>query len=523
MSSSRCPSGRSKSATAASFLRPSQPWDQPRSFLAALREKYMPEFHKDEAEVIYISGKEAEEVGFEKFSQRQSKLQGIHVLVLDHMRISNCSSTYVDGENTPIRELCADITELDLGGNLFETIDEIVNLCVLMPKLKGLVLDRNRFNLSQGRSTNPQDGRSSFENIRSLSLANTLLESSETDRIMSVFPRLTTLNLSRNEYFGALELQVPPSLQILDLSDNEMSALSDLRHLDGESLDTLILKRNRISQVGISNFADFALGMTELDISYNAIDSWHFFNYITMTRFSKLEHLRVTGNPLYQSLVSAEGKPLTTEDGYMLTIARLPQLKSLNYAKIPEKERLNSETYYLGQIAIEVSKATEDRAWEVIAKHPRYDQLCADYGEPAIQSRPTQDEIAPNSLAAKLIAITFNYMDNSLLNEPPQSWIEELPKSFDIYVVLGFVAKRLGIMPLRLRLTLETNEIDPLAQANAFDAPEWWDSSDDEAEEQGKAHDSQWAKREVELSAGTRAIGTYVDSRTATIRVAVKP
>jgi hypothetical protein len=275
------------------------------------------------------------------------------------------------------------------------------------------------------------------------------------------------------------------------------------------------VKRNRISKVNTQDSPSFSLPISELDLTYNAISSWSFFDDITTERFPNLTHLRITGNPLYKDLVSADAKKLTVEDGYMLTIARLPQLAYINYSKITEKERLNAETYYLGQIATELSNVPEAKEAEVIARHPRYRELCDEYGEPTIQRRTKVEKLLPNSLAARLVTLSFTLSPGILPSKQQRSWVEQVPKSFSIYSLLGIVGKRLGLMPLDLRLVMETNERDPLGRDSGYSGPEWWDSSDEgEDEEHGE-----WVQREVELVAGTRTIGTYIDDNNGAIRV----
>ena len=471
----------------------------------------MPEFHEADAEIVYFSGKQAEEIGFQKFHQRQAKLQGIRVLVLDRMQIQHASPSQQD--EAAISEICADITELDLSGNLFESFGEIVRLCTLMPKLRVLTLDGNRF------SINSETALPHLPDIHTLSLSETLLDQLVLNHLIAecetIVPSLRKLNLAGNEYSGPFEVTLPSNVASLDLSDNAFTSLSDLMDMSvGEmELDTLVLKRNRISSVLCTSVAtsQSSLSVTELDLSYNAVTSFAFFNDINQTTLPRLKHLRVTGNPVYKDLVSAEGKQLTVEDGYMLTIARLPQLETLNYSKITDKERLNAETYYLNQIAAELARAPEDQKEKVLSKHSRYQELCEEYGEPTIQRQPDLNEIDPNSLAAKIVIVIFTLADGSL---EPREWKEEIPKSLTIYAVLGLVGKKLDRFPLDLRLILETNERDPVGRDSAYAGPEWWDSSDDEVEER-----HEWVKREVELVAGTRALGTFVEGSAAVVRV----
>lgn len=256
-----------------------------------------------------------------------------------------------------------------------------------------------------------------------------------------------------------------------------------------------------------------------LDIAYNRISDWALFDSLEAI-YPALDSLVITGNPLYRGLLSAEGATLTAEDGYMLTIARLPRVSFLNYSKITEKERLNSETYYLNQIASELGKTPVDKRPQVLRRHPRWKALCDEYGEPAAQEVQS-DAIKPNSLAARLVKITFSV--DAARGVAPVMWEDVVPKSINVYSVLGLAGKRLGIMPLKLRLVLETGEHDPIASETGYAGPEWWDSSDDDdGEEELPRAGQEFVAREIELVAGTRPLGTYIEGREARVRVEVK-
>lgn len=138
--------GRSSHPTAGSFLRPSTAWDQPRTFLEALRTKYAPIDTGERAtihNVIRISGKEAEEVGFEKIARQQAQLQNLRIVVLDDLLVKAYDESNTSSEDSldRILETCPNITDLDLGRNLFETLSEISEICDRLPKLKFLRLE----------------------------------------------------------------------------------------------------------------------------------------------------------------------------------------------------------------------------------------------------------------------------------------------------------------------------------------------------------------------------------------------
>jgi hypothetical protein len=138
--------GRSSHPTAGSFLRSSATWDQPRTFLEALKTKYAGTKTGDNASdqiTIRISGKEAEEVGFEKIARQQAQLQNLRIVVLDDLLVK----AYDEKNTTPgddldkILETCPNITDLDLGRNLFESLSEISDICDRLPNLKFLRLE----------------------------------------------------------------------------------------------------------------------------------------------------------------------------------------------------------------------------------------------------------------------------------------------------------------------------------------------------------------------------------------------
>lgn len=72
-------------------------------------------------------------------------------------------------------------------------------------------------------------------------------------------------------------------------------------------------------------------------------------------------------------------------------------------------------------------------------------------------------------------------------------------------------------MPLQLLLVWETGERDPLAQSGNVDGILEWDSDEEESDTVQPETNS--VAREVEMAAGTRTMGTYIDGHDARIRV----
>ena len=228
--------------------------------------------------------------------------------------------------------------------------------------------------------------------------------------------------------------------------------------------------------------------------------------------------LRISGNPLFQDSYAPDGKLLTADDGYAITIARLPRLKSLNFSPIMAKDRLNAETYYLSLIAAEVAASPDGQEKAVIRKHERYEDLCKEYGEPVVKRKPTA--IDANSLAARLIKLHFHVSDQALkqLVGVEDHFSLELPKSLQVYSVMGYVGKRLGAVAMRIKLIWETDEWDPVNNEDGSDSEE-----DDGSESQAaKGSSMEMARRDVLIVAGSRSVGTWIEGNEAKIRVELR-
>ena len=351
-----------------------------------------------------------------------------------------------------------------------------------------------------------------FANIKTLKLEENLLAWEDLARITHLFPTLSTFSASSNLY-SALTMHTPnPTITSLMLEDNLIVSLSSLESLTKlPNLQRLILKSNKISEINISDsvMPVFSSTLTDVDLSFNEISTWQFIEQLSHV-FPGLTGLRVSHNPLYESLQSPEGRPLTADDGYMLTLARLGNLKMLNHSPITEKERLNSESYYLSLIAREVEFASENLQEQILKTHPRYKWLCEEYGEPNIKR--STNAVNPNSLAARLMRIKF-YLSTS----PSNTYEVEIPMSCTAYTVLGIVGEHFGIKPMKCRLTWETGDWMSARKTMTNAGNEDWNSDDSETEV-----GMQKVAREMEIAAGTRSIGTWIDGLEATVRVEIK-
>lgn len=370
-----------------------------------------------------------------------------------------------------------------------------------------------------------------LEKVLELSLSNTLFTWQEIVHLAcSFFPQLTSLVASNNEFTSISKSSLPQTLRILDLEDNDFTAITDIQALSGlPNLQRLSLRNNKICRIegGIAvdaNESDsislcgrdlnFPETLAEVDLSYNEISDWSFISHLHRVFFG-MTSLRIAHNPLFQESQTPDGKPMTADDGYAITIARLPRLKSLNFSPVTAKERFNAETFYLSLIAAEIAVAPKGQEEAVTRNHWRYKELCKEYDDPVV--RKIESTVNPNSLAARLIKLHFRVTEKAV--EQLREVIEvdftmEVPKSLQVYSVMGYVGKRLGVAPMKIKLVWETDEWDPIQEGSGSDD----DADSSEYSNNSESHRNM-VKREVVIVAGTRAIGTWIDGSEARVRI----
>ncbi|KAF1835521.1 RNI-like protein [Decorospora gaudefroyi] len=515
------------SPTSASFIRPSRKLDPPRTFVQALKSKYASEEIEEDPDVevvfnvqpvkpILFNGKPAEEIGFDKIRAQLAQLSELRIVILDGLCMHRPEARGIQwlegGEETDIKDACPKAVELDLSRNLFEEWREVAAICEQLPELTSLRVDGTRFRDTSLTDAERERCLKAFEGIRSLTLEDNLLPWEDLARLTHLFPSLTTFSASSNLYTTLTSHAPNPTIVDLTLEDNLLTSICTLDCLTKlPNLQRLILKSNKVSEINSSggSIPVFPPTVREVDLSFNEISTWTFIEQVAHV-FPGLQSLRVSHNPLYQTLYAPDSRVLTADDGYMLTLARLGNLKTLNHSPINDKERLNAESYYLSMIAKEVRFAPESQREQILRSHPRYNWLCEEYGEPDIQR--SINAVNPNSLAARLIRVKFY-----LASSRSTTFETEIPMSSTAYTVLGIVGKHFNTKPMKCRLIWETGDWMSARKTMTDIADEEWDSEDSEAE-----MGMERIMREVEIVPGTRSIGTWVDGTEATVRVEIK-
>lgn len=350
------------------------------------------------------------------------------------------------------------------------------------------------------------------------------------------FPSLTSLSASMNQ-ITATSAPISEAISALTLDDNEIDSLSSVRKLAAlPNLERLSLRGNCIDTInrpGVEEPIRFSPSLNAVDLSNNKINSWSFINDLP-TVFPGLQSLRISGNPLYDQPVASPTitdmpeRPMTVDEAYMLTLARLSPIQVLNHGNITPQDRGNGELYYLSLIGKELSVSPEDAEQQVLAAHPQYRGLCEKYGEPIVrraEASRQDDTVNPRSVAARLVEMVFRLSSTPSSSSPAETTkVKEVPLSFDTYQVKAIVSRLFDLPPFEFRLIWETDELDPVHKDSMEE--NGWDSEEDETGNgTGNAaigDDTKFVKREVELVDSTRDIGFWLQNvPEATIRVDV--
>lgn len=368
-----------------------------------------------------------------------------------------------------------------------------------------------------------------FSTIQELEFDEALPSWEDVCLVSQTFKSLSKLTVSSNNFDTISSPLSTSNLKSLTLEYNNFTNLSDLLPLvELNSLESLHLKGNKISRAYTAPPA-FGRNLLYVDLSYNQVDDWTFLDALADI-FPGMTALRFSNNPIYDNLSQETKSATSADDGYMLTLARIGNLKTLNFSSISDEERRDAEMFYLSRIGLAMAKVPEAETNSVTVRHKRYAELCEMYGEPTIV-RASAEAINPDFLEARLIKLTF-YLGSGSTNgssqDNPTTKVKEIPKGFDIYRVKGIVGRLFGIKPLGLRLIWETGEWDPVA---GYEEEEEEEDGDSDGEETKGAIDPEiaerrekgkWMKREVEIEDSTRQIGFCVDGMEATIRVELR-
>lgn len=109
------------------------------------------DLQKRQQQAVRISGKEVEEVGFDKIRKQLADFHELRIVILDGLRMTEPKIPFSEEPSwvlsppssrlKDIKETCPKIIEVDLSRNLFEDWREIILICEQLNNLRSLKVE----------------------------------------------------------------------------------------------------------------------------------------------------------------------------------------------------------------------------------------------------------------------------------------------------------------------------------------------------------------------------------------------
>ena len=375
----------------ASFISDLANVDFGTSFYDALVEKYTVGLDRN-SENIVIGNKVVELIGVQSIESKLCDLENLQIVGLSGKRING---RVVDN----IAGLGLQIQELDLSRNLFNSFQDVANITQHLIKLYLLRLNHNWLVCDL----------KSVINVRILCVSNCKLDWNEFVKMAGHMPNLEELYFGGNEVERILEC--PLKLKVLDLEDNMIRDLRDIRGLFDGTISAINLKRNLISQIPLFCKDDLR-ELKSLNLAYNRLNNWMCIN--NLNNLSLLTNIRLNNNPITEKLEPE------------ILVGRLRNVSVLSGCQVTAKIREDSELYYLKAAHKDLSKT------DFCSLHPRYSELCQIHGTPITEK-------GNFLLADRLVSITIG------------TKTKRLPKTMTVRALKTmFRAKRLAYQGVEL-------------------------------------------------------------------------
>jgi len=393
---------------------------KPCSFVEALREKYCAnaeDLEKEAQDKLFLVNsvskqiKKVELIGIQKTCSVQNQL--------DKCTQASLNSCFIANIDMNLRNVCSNLTELELCENLLYSWEQVFSIGIQLPKLQTLNLSQNRFLPLKQNMVNRME-QSTFDQLKVLVLNRCLISWEEVLLLEPHLPVLEELYLCRNriDSFG----NVGPhkgfhNLKVLDFEGNEFSTWKEIENLAFlPRLERLILNENHIENISspllgtisslpesdttqehsIEDNRELAFAhLKSLSLSDNKINSWTSINHLNL--FPQLDMLRFLNNPLTKDLSQTASR--------YLIIARIEKLKILQGSSISKKERIDAEKFYVKRCFTEEEESGIKRnTAEFQLIHPRFQQLAMIHGFTGLEKEKISQTLADEMIALKLVS-----------------------------------------------------------------------------------------------------------------------
>ena len=357
------------------------------------------------------------------------------------------------------------IKEIDLAGNLFSDWNALFDVMETFPSLEWISFASNKIH-DIPQSLEFKEGE--WSRIKVLNINNVSIKSFSTIlKLQHLCPNLEELCVAYSDLSDIRSVlgnendsdgnNVPAieGFQCLRLLDCSSCNLSDwatqirtFRKMP--NLETLIMDDNPIPFIQMSKEASETefTNLTNLQIGGCSVKTWNGIENIA--HFQKLQSLRFRKSPLTDSIGTGEARAGT--------IARLPQITSLNLSQISEKERLEAERRYVSFVSRELLKVTsnndsndkssdvEDAQKELFQTYPRFNVLMVKHKETMLAAQQSLSSSGVNNngaISTSAITVTIKSMAvESCTCEPIQ---KKLPSSMKVQRLKVMCSKAFGL------------------------------------------------------------------------------
>ncbi|KAK6173526.1 hypothetical protein SNE40_016958 [Patella caerulea] len=269
------------------------------------------------------------------------------------------------GDVDEIQRMCTNVCELDLTKNHLTDWEEILKIVERIPNLSFLNLTAN--DLQSSLRINDD---LCFPNVNQLVVNNTGVPWSTVDSLLQMFPELTELHLSLNNYKNIeFNFNQPYStLKTLHFNGNQVHSYEEICKFGYvfPNMERFVMAECKICSIEPEEVIPKAFPRLQcLNLNHTAIQDWKELD--NLRKFPNLRDVRLLNIPCFESL----------EDNLrrQLQIARLPNLTHLNGSHIQESEREDAERAFIRYYMDRDDNEKPDRYYELEAVYGKLDPL----------------------------------------------------------------------------------------------------------------------------------------------------
>jgi len=351
---------------------------------------------------------------------------GNNLILPPGLSLNGCAISTA-GSESKIRDICANVEELDLASNHITDLREVYGIVRWMPNLRFLnlsenhfsrvdVINRDMFELTSSSGCDavkrtpttfndtteedvmatssflPSSSSLSLESVKSLVLNNTRVPWIAVNHLLQSMPNLQELHLSLNNYTSMEMPNTYPNITRLYISGNpDLSSFDEISNLVSAfpQLEGLTMADCNVSSIPLS-FQSLLPHLQSLNITNWPIDDWESLE--RLNNLPNLSELRCQGVKVLESIEDDDSRRHHL-------ISRLPHIKRLNGSEISDDERMFAEKAFVGFYLVH----------DDLPRPPRFHVLHSIYGR---VDPMAEVDLSPPKSAQVTVVFSENSSDN---------------------------------------------------------------------------------------------------------------